>query len=480
MSLSTRIFITCIFLIGLSIGVILQSVTDELVPGMRQSLEEVLVDTANLLAEIVQQEVASDKIVKGDFASQMSAFGLRRLNARISSLQKDDTNLRVYITDAAGKVIYDSTGQNRGDDYSQWNDVYLTLRGRYGARTTRSNPKDATSSVMYVAAPIRQHDQIIGVISVGKPSISVQPYFEKAVSNIETRVAIVSSISLLVVMLFIYWVTLSIRKLTDYARDVQQGKRSSVPQLREKELAQLASAMEAMRVSLEGKNYVENYLHSLTHELKSPLAAIQGAVELLQEELPDEARKKFIHNIANESQRMRQVVEQLLKLASLEKRQQLQDVEDINPGALTLQLCEDKSPMLEQKRLQLKTQINDKVIIKAEAFLVQQAISNLLDNAIEFSYEQGQIEIWTELAHGQWHLHIRDHGAGIPGYAMENIFERFYSLPRPDSHQKSTGLGLSLVYEVAQLHQGQVSIKNVEGGGAESILSLPLTQDHAA
>jgi len=473
-SLSARIFITCVVLIGLSIGLILQSVTDELIPGMRQSLEEVLVDTANLLAEVVEQEVFSGEIGEGDFASQMSAFSQRRVNASISSLQKEDSNLVVYITDEMGKVIYDSTGQNTGNDFSQWNDVYLTLRGSYGARTTRRNPKDANSSVMYVAAPIMKNNQVVGVLSVGKPSVSVQPYFEQAVRAIETKVMMLSFVSLLVVMLLIYWVTLSIRQLTDYARNVQQGKRNPMPVLREKELAQLANAMDAMRVSLEGKNYVENYLHSLTHELKSPLAAIQGAVELLKEDMPVDAREKFIHNIGNESQRMRQVVEQLLKLASLEKRQQLEDVEEFDPDALVLQLCEDKSPVLEQKQIQVQSTVAHGTQLNAERFLVQQAISNLLDNAIDFSKEKDVISINSYVSLGQWHLHIRDHGPGIPDYALANVFERFYSLPRPHNNLKSTGLGLSLVYEVAQLHRGQIKVQNAEGDGVESILSLPL------
>lgn len=476
MSLSLRIFLVLLLLIGLSIGFILDSVTTELVPGMRQSLEEVLVDTANLLAEIVETEVADGSIAEGDFANSMSTFSLRRVNASISSLQKNDSNLMVYITDDKGRVIYDSTGINLGKDYSRWNDVYLTLRGDYGSRTTRKDKKDSTSSVMYVAAPIKNNNQIIGVLSVGKPSASVQPYFEKALATIQTKVAVLALGALLIVVLFVYWITLSIRRLTHYAKNVQQGERTKVPLLREKELAQLANAMEEMRVSLEGKNYVENYLHSLTHELKSPLAAIQGAADLLQEDMPEETRQRFVNNIANESRRLRQIVERLLKLAAVEKRQQLQDVEAIDAGLLTLQLCEDKAPMLEQKHLKINQQITPGTLLMAEQFLVQQAISNLLDNAIEFSAQNGEIIVSTEVDENEWHCHIRDFGPGIPDYAQDNIFDRFYSLPRPDHGKKSTGLGLSLVREVALLHTGRIQVVNCADGGAESILTLPLKQ----
>lgn len=476
MSLSSRIFLAYFVLLGLSITVIMQNITSELVPGMRQSLEEVLVDTANLLAEVVEAEVAEGRIASGEFARQMGIFTQRRINARISSLQKHDSKLVVYITDHLGKVIYDSTGQHLGKDYSRWNDVYLTLRGEYGSRTTRSNKNDPTTSVMHVAAPIRDNHHIIGVLSVGKPSASVQPYFETAVSNIQTKVTILLLVSLAVVVFLTYWLTLSIRKLTVYAEGVQQGKRSPVPNLREKELAHLAHAMEEMRISLEGKNYVEEYLHTLTHELKSPLAAIRGAAELLQETMPEEARQRFAHNINNESQRLSQVVEQLLRLASLEKRQQLQDIESVDTHALVHQLCNDKAAVCQQQGLSFEITGFKGKALAAERFLLQQAISNILDNAIAFSPEHGVITITDEVTESSWLVTICDQGPGIPDYAESRIFERFYSLPRPDTGIKSTGLGLSLVQEVAQLHHGKVLISNHPLGGTEVKLQLPLVQ----
>lgn len=441
---------------------------------MRQSLEEVLVDTANLLAEVVEDEVLQNKVTTGEFSKNMSIFIQRRINSRITSLKKRDSNLMVYITDANGKVIYDSTGLILGQDYSRWNDVYLTLRGQYGARSTRADKTDPNSSVMFVAAPIRHNNQIIGVLSVGKPSSSVQPYFESAVQNIQTKVLILLVVSLAAILFITYWLTLSIRKLTTYAKDVQQGIRTKVPALREKELANLAHAMEEMRQSLEGKNYVENYLHTLTHELKSPLAAIRGAAELLQEEMPNENRQRFVKNINNESQRLSQVVEQLLLLASLEKQQQLQDIDVVDTGELVRQLCDDKAAIFHKNDLSINLDGLNGVSLKTERFILQQAISNLLDNAIAFSPAHGVITISDQVSEQHWRLFIRDQGPGIPSYAENRIFERFYSLPRPKTGNKSSGLGLSFVKEIAQLHNGDVKINNQPKGGTLVELILPL------
>lgn len=100
--------------------------------------------------------------------------------ADIWGLRKEAVNHRIYVTDASGKVLLDSAGVAVGQDYSRWNDVYLTLRGQYGARSSREDPDDPDSSVMYVAAPIKDAGKIIGVVSVAKPNSSLQPYIDRS------------------------------------------------------------------------------------------------------------------------------------------------------------------------------------------------------------------------------------------------------------------------------------------------------------
>lgn len=474
MNLSVRIFLGYFLLLGFAVWFVMRTFTAELVPGMRQSLEEVLVDTANLLAEMVSGELVAGTVAEGDFAAAMTAFAERRLEARLWFMKKRDPNLIVYITDDRGIVLYDSRGRDVGKDYSKWNDVYLTLRGRYGARSTRDAPQDDFSSVMYVAAPVKRDGRIIGVVTVAKPSVAVQPFIDTAIRKIEEKGILLIIAGLALGLLITYWLTFSIRRLTAYARAVREGKRVKAPRLREKELAQLAGAMEAMRSELEGKDYVENYLHTLTHELKSPLAAIRGAAELLDEEMPIADRRRFIGNIRNQSRRLQEVVEQLLGLAALEKRQGLEQTEAIDVSALLQRLHQDKQPMFQEKGLVFESELVDGVKLVGERFLLQQALSNLLDNAISFSPRGGKITLRSRVLDQQWRLTVADRGPGVPEYALGRVFERFYSLPRPDSELRSSGLGLSFVFEVAQLHGGEITLRNREGGGAVADLILPL------
>ena len=152
--------------------------SDQFVPGVRQSVEEMLVQTANLLAEVAAKEMQAAPGKTANIGEMFQSYQRRQFDARIYGVQKNQPDLRVYVTDQRGYVLFDSRGEATGQDYSRWRDVSHTLKGQYGARTTRENPYDETSSVMYVAAPIRVDEKIVGVLSVGKPSRSFQTFID--------------------------------------------------------------------------------------------------------------------------------------------------------------------------------------------------------------------------------------------------------------------------------------------------------------
>ena len=110
------------------------------------------------------------------------------------------------------------------------------------------------------------------------------------------------------------------------------------------------------------------------------------------------------------------------------------------------------------------------VTVLGEAFWLEQAISNVLDNAIDFTPPHHNISIHLSQSAQQTLLSISNQGHAIPEYALSRVFERYYSLPRPNSHHKSTGLGLTLVQEVMSLHHGQASIANTNDGVCVSLV----------
>jgi two-component system sensor histidine kinase CreC len=472
MPLGIRIFLVYVLFIGLTGYFVLNTVMEEIRPGVRQSTEETLVDTANLMAEILRDDFKAGTLSQNRWPELLKAYGERQPKAKIWGMPKNQVNHRIYVTDAKGIVVLDSSGIAVGQDYSRWNDVYLTLRGEYGARSTRSNPDDSNSSVMHVGAPIRDNGQIIGVVTVAKPNSSLQPYVDRTERRLLIYGAGLIGLGLLFGALLSWWLSAALRRLTAYAQAVSEGRRVEVPHYRGGELEQLATAVEQMRTQLEGKAYVERYVHTLTHELKSPLAAIRGAAELLQGEMPLAQQQRFVSNIDSESARMQQLIERLLNLAQVEQRQGLEERVAVPLAGLVDELLSAQAARIEGKQLRVELQIAADLNLLGEPFLLRQALGNLLENALDFTPTHGVLRLRAERVGEQIEFTLFNQAEAIPDYALPRLSERFYSLPRPDSGRKSTGLGLNFVEEVVKLHGGAMSVGNVDGG-VEVKLSLP-------
>jgi len=464
MRLGLRIFLVYALFIGLTGYFVLSTVMKEIRPGVRQSTEETLVDTANLLAEILREDVKNGTLGQSHWPELLKAYGNRQPGATIWGLAKNQVNHRIYVTDAKGTVLLDSTGEAVGQDYSKWNDVYLTLRGEYGARSTRSAADDPTSSVMHVGAPIRDNGQIIGVVTVAKPNSSLQPYVDRTERRLLWYGAGLVILGLLLGALLSWWLSVALRRLTAYAEAVSEGRRAELPHYRGGELKQLSTAVEHMRTQLEGKAYVEHYVHTLTHELKSPLAAIRGAAELLQGDMSREQQQRFVGNIDSESARLQQLIERLLNLAQVEQRQGLEAQASIPLAALVDDVLNAQCARIEGAGLHVEQGIAADVKVFGEPFLLRQALGNLLDNALDFTPPGGVLRFSAQTLHNDVQVSLFNQAAPIPDYALPRLSERFYSLPRPGSGRKSTGLGLNFVEEVMKLHGGTLQIGNVPGG----------------
>jgi len=335
----------------------------------KKSMEESLVDTANILAVYLEQRIIEDTLSVDELKIILNKASNREFSAQIYELAKSNINLRVYVMDIYGTVIFDSqNGEHVGKDFSRWNDVRLTIEGKYGSRTTRLDPNKASSSVAYIAAPIYNKGSIFGVVSIAKPWQSIHSFTQTTQKKIIIA-AIIGFITILILSYFIsLWITKPIRKLTHYANRVKDGGRVLLPDLGKGEIRILGESFEKMREALEGKEYVEKYTQTLTHQIKGPLTSIRGAAELLQEKLPTAERKKFIANIEKDSLLIQRIVDRVLKQAALEKRKQLQDVEKLDIKEILEEIIENLNPLISKKKIIVSNQIIDSCFFIGERF----------------------------------------------------------------------------------------------------------------
>ncbi|MFW0764403.1 two-component system sensor histidine kinase CreC [Trabulsiella odontotermitis] len=469
MRIGMRLLLGYFLIVAIAAWFVLFIFVEEIKPGVRRATEGTLIDTATLLAALAREDLQSGEPAHGRLAQAFNELQNRPFRANIGGINKVRNEYHVYMTDENGIVVFDSAGKAVGKDYSRWNDVWLTLRGKYGARSTARDPADPGSSVMYVAAPVLENRRIIGVLSVGKPNSAVAPVIKRSERRMLWAGGALLGIALLVGAGMVWWINRSIGKLSRYADSVTQNNALPLPDVGSSELRKLAQALESMRLRLEGKNYIEQYVYALTHELKSPLAAIRGAAEILKELPPPEVINRFSENILVQNARMQSLVEKLLAQARLENRADIPQL-TVAVDPLFARLAQSRSVALEAKGITLQCDAAASEVT-ADEDLLEQALGNLLDNAIDFTPVGGTITLRAERQGDEAWLSVTDTGSGIPDYALGRIFERFYSLPR-ENGQKSSGLGLAFVQEVARLHQGDIRLINQAEGGVRATLRL--------
>ncbi|HET7868183.1 MAG TPA: two-component system sensor histidine kinase CreC [Burkholderiaceae bacterium] len=475
MSKRNRIFIGILLAFALGVAVLLWRLLADIDPRYRESAEESLVESAHLMATLVeQQSAASGGIDVRALEPLFRSLYSRQFSANIFGFEKTHVELRVAVVDARGQLLFDSRGRPDNADRSQWRDIRRALDGQYGARTTADVPGDERTSVMYVAVPIRLEGHIVGAVSVGKP---VQSFgqFVAAARRKTLLVGLTSVVAVIVLVLILsVWLVRPFGLVADYVRYVRAQRGFDLPRLSRRALGIIGAAYDEMRDALAGRNYVADYVQTLTHELKSPLSAIRGAAELLLEpSMPAADRVRFLGNIERETQRIQELVDRMMELAALESRRSLDRRAPLALKPLLDEVVASAQAAGSARGLNVTLQCDGEPWVEGDAFLLRRAVSNLLDNALDFSPQGGTVAVRLASQRRSMDITVSDQGPGVPEYAYEKVFEKFYSLARPHSNKKSTGLGLPFVKEIADLHEGRVSLRNGEGGGAVATLSLP-------
>lgn len=406
----------------------------------RESVEENMVDHARMMAHLIANGLETQTL---DNAIQ--SLSGEQYHAKIYDYLKTNTRSLIYITQTNGKVLYHSQDSSqKGADYSQWRDVYLTLKGQYGARSTRLDPNDDNSSILYVAAPILQNGKIQGVLTLGKPIEDFHEFLTKARNRSFFWISSASIMLILAGVAAGRWVAAPLRRIEN---------------------------------DLAARQYIESYVQTLTHELKSPLSSIMGATEILENNPDAKTQAHFLENIRSESQRMRDLVHMILEIASMERKTQLQNGQFIEWSTIIESL---------KNNLAVPIHINSITIdwpsvktiqpIYGDSLLLIQAIHNVLLNAIEYSPKGASILFGIEMLKNTIVVSIRDYGPGIPEYGIKRVGEKFFSLPKPSTGRKGTGLGIAFAQEAIRLHRGSLHIHNHQNpSGVQVTIQLPLS-----
>jgi len=303
---------------------------------------------------------------------------------------------------------------------------------------------------------------------------------ERMVMGMAVRDVILILLLLVAIGLWIYTVThnatnpmkevsCAMRKIADgdYNVELYTGETG-------KEFMQLEADFNAMVTQLKNNEYLhKDFSSNISHEFKTPLAIIKGYADLLQSDnLSDEDRKLYSGQIAQESRRLTSLTSNLLKLSSLDYNETHMKLTRFSLDEQIRQVILGMETKWSEKNIRMDLELR-KIEFTGEEELLIQVWMNLLDNAIKFTPEGGKISVVAMKTKDEITVTIEDDGIGMSEETMNHIFEQFYRGDTENRYEGS-GLGLSLVQRIVNLHKGSVLVESVQGSGSIFMITLPV------
>ncbi len=222
-----------------------------------------------------------------------------------------------------------------------------------------------------------------------------------------------------------------------------------------------------------------DFVANVSHELRTPITSIKGFVETLLDgamKNPQET-ERFLQIIAKHADRLNAIIEDLLTLSKVERETETPSLTLENARLKHLlqnavDLCGSSA---EAKRIQIKVNCDEEIVLRVNPSMIEQALVNLLDNAIKYSGESGWVDVHAGLQDSECFIRVADQGCGIPPEHIPRLFERFYRVDKARSRNLGgTGLGLAIVKHIVQAHRGRVEVSSQVGKGSVFTLYLPI------
>lgn len=440
-----------------------------------ESRAQGVADSVNSYWEAEKLEVAGGGIMAGSL-SKIGNANFAKIAQRWVMDRTDDPELLdiiVQIFDVKGGQIASSKTVPEMDNLPP--DVFRSVllgKKRFDDSPASGNPV----SLRALTIPVVENQSVTYIVRVLSPLTSLVFLFRdfRLIVFILFPIAVVGSG---VVGSIMARVTLRpINRIIETIHAITEENlslRLTLPESKD-EVRRLADTFNDMLTRLEQAFTSQRlFIEDLTHELKTPLAVLKGELEVTLKRIRSAREyESVLESSLEEIDRVIRIVENLLVLARLEKGVAALDKEDLEAGQLVAQCVEHIRVLAEPKGISVRFESKDGTNIRGDPVKLRQLFLNVLDNAIKYTPQGGEVEVEV-VREGAWvKITVRDTGPGIPEKDMPRIFDRFF---RGQGHgqEKGFGLGLSIVKAIAEAHGGRIEVSTPDGGGTCFDMFLP-------
>ena len=392
------------------------------------------------------------------------------------------------IDNTSGKTIYDSSEVSIED-----NSVSAGASGTSGSSksssstdssdaTKRTLAPRASSTQQFASATIEYNGTAVGSVRIwvyGSDVLLTQA--DQEFSNNSYQAMVFATVLAIVLascigFLFARALVRPINRMASTARAIKEGDLTARTGIQgEDEIARLGMTFDQMADSIERDRKLERRLTTdVAHELRTPLMAIQATVEAMVDGVFEPTEER-LETVNSEVQRLSRLVDAILKLSRLENRSTPMKHEPLDVGDLIGSIISTHEAFVSESGLKLVYEVERGVRVRGDADMIRQATANLISNAVRYTPEGGTITVSVSRNEGMCAIAVRDTGIGLSPDEAKMVFSRFWRADAGRTRERGgLGIGLSVVKEIVDRHNGRVLVEGEKGKGACFTILLPL------
>lgn len=414
-------------------------------------------------------------------AENSSQFYIKHFSNQDITLYVDDliqnlynsTKAEVQVIDKEGKLIRDSLGIEEGTNMAEYEDVNYVLN--YGkVYEWIGTPKYTNEKCISVSYPIWDYQKdkpnIIRIVVSLKPT---NIFLEKLLIIFIVAGAFVITIISIVSISISNSIITPINSITNIAKKMAEGNfKEKAPKKYNDEIGILSDTLNYMADEiLKNEKLKNDFISSISHELRTPLTSIKGwALTLERKDFTDEKKRADgLDIIVQESERLSNLVEDLLDFSRFQSGRIVLNIEEVNLTELLSGTLNQLEPRFERNNISLDRNLNESLNIKGDKNRLKQVLINILDNALKFTGDGGVISVGLESNEKNIIISIKDTGCGIAEEDLPNVLKKFYKV---NTNKPGSGIGLAICDEIVKLHNGSIEVGSEFGIGTRVSIYL--------
>jgi len=410
----------------------------------------------------------------------------------IASAMTINPTIEVYLVSPAGKILSYCTKENKTVEKGEIDikPVEAFIAGNTKGCVVGTNPKDKERPKVFSAAPVIEDEKTTGYVYVILGSQDQDSLMASMLGSyilkVGARNMVAALIGAVLLGLLAFWLfTKKLNVILESLRRFKEGDLKTRININDNsEMSELASTFNDMAGALE-KNIEDlkgvetlrrELIANVSHDLRTPIASIQGYLETLmlkKNGLPDEKRNHYIQVALNNTDRLKRLVNDLFELSKLEAKEGELVLEPMSMGELVHDVLNKYRLIANEKGVHLNTTLSKSLpLVKADIALMDRLLQNIIDNAIKFCDKGDTINIEIENHGAEVEVRIADSGVGISKQQLPYIFDR-YQKSKVENYKSGTGLGLAIAKKIVELHNSEIHVESEESVGTTFSFRLP-------